>query len=81
MTVQVRLFASLAERVGSRTLELELEQGATVAGAWTRLVERYPSLAESGVRPLVACDMVYAAWDAPLEGVREIAFLPPVSGG
>jgi molybdopterin converting factor small subunit len=30
---------------------------------------------------MAACDREYATWDRPLAGVREVAFLPPVSGG
>jgi molybdopterin converting factor small subunit len=30
---------------------------------------------------MIACDMEYAGWDHLLEGVDEVAFLPPVSGG
>jgi molybdopterin converting factor small subunit len=30
---------------------------------------------------MVACDMNYADWETPVVGVREIAFLPPFSGG
>jgi len=48
---------------------------------WSALIERYPGLKSTGFLPLVACDMEYATWDANLDGVREVAFLPPVSGG
>jgi len=30
---------------------------------------------------LVACDVEYRDWSAKLDGVREVAFLPPISGG
>lgn len=81
MRVQVRFFASFAERTGCRTDWVELEGGADVSELWRLLIERYPSLADTGVRPLVACDMSYADWETALDGVGEVAFLPPVSGG
>ena len=81
MRVQVRFFASFAERTGCRTDSVELERGADVSELWQLLIERYPSLVDIGVRPLVACDMSYADWDTQLDGVAEVAFLPPVSGG
>ena len=81
MRVQVRFFASLAERTGCRTESIELQEGADVAELWRVLTEKYPSLADIGVRPLVACDMAYADWSTALDGVGEVAFLPPVSGG
>ena len=81
MRVQVRYFASLAERTGCRTESLELNDGSDVAELWRVLVLRHPSLTDIGLRPLVACDMAYADWDSTLDGVAEVAFLPPVSGG
>jgi molybdopterin converting factor small subunit len=45
------------------------------------LVARHPALDAIGYRPLVACDLEYSSWDRALDGVREVAFLPPVSGG
>ncbi|NIM02469.1 MAG: molybdopterin synthase sulfur carrier subunit [Acidobacteria bacterium] len=81
MTVEVLFFASLADSTGAPRDRIEIPDGADVAALWSRLVERYPALETTGFRPLVACDMEYAAWDASLDGVREVAFLPPVSGG
>lgn len=81
MTVDVRFFASLADSTGASTDRVEMPEGADVTALWDALVERYPALASTPFRPLVACDMEYAGWDAALEGVREVAFLPPVSGG
>jgi len=81
VVVQVRFFASLSDRIGQRTVSIDLQDGADVAELWRVLVELHPSLADLGVRPLVACDMAYAGWDTSLAGVKEVAFLPPVSGG
>ncbi len=81
MDVRVRYFASLAERVGRPAETLQVRPGTDVDGLWRMLVERHPSFATLGFRPLVALDMTYADWKQPLNGVREVAFLPPVSGG
>ena len=81
MTVRVRYFASLADRAGTPAESVEVDGTADVAALWSSLVERHPGLAGVSTRPLAACDMEYAAWDRPLRGVREVAFLPPVSGG
>ena len=81
MRVRVRYFASLADRTGCATETIEVETGADVAALWKLLVERHESLRELPFRPLAACDLSYAGWDQPLEGVEEVAFLPPVSGG
>jgi len=80
--VEVRYFASLADRAGCRTESVELCDSVTdVSELWRVLIERHPSFGEIGFRPLVACDRVYSAWNRDLDGVREVAFLPPVSGG
>ena len=81
MNVQVRFFASLADSTGAIQDSVELSAGSDVTALWDALTERYPRLKTTGFRPLVACDMEYSAWDTPLDGVREVAFLPPLSGG
>lgn len=80
-TVEVRWFASLADRTQCSVESVELGGATDVAGLWRELLRRHPRLADCGFRPLVACDREYAAWDRDLDGVAEVAFLPPFSGG
>lgn len=79
--VEVRFFASLADRAGTSSESVEIDPSADVAGLWAVLATKHPAFAEIPYRPMVACDMTYAGWDRKLQGVREVAFLPPVSGG
>lgn len=79
--LNVRYFASLAELTGRTSEVVTLEPGTDVSGLWEQLTRRHPALARLSFRPLVACDLDYAAWDRDLDGVREVGFLPPVSGG
>ena len=81
MTVRVLYFASLAERAGVSDESVEVEEAGDVAALWAAVQSKHPRLKEMTTRPMAACDMAYAAWDTPLLGVREVAFLPPVSGG
>ena len=81
MIVEVRYFASLVDHAGLDVERVEVGTGDGVEQLWALLVARHPGLGEIGFRPMVACDMEYAAWDRELDGVREVAFLPPVSGG
>ena len=81
MPVEVLYFASLRERVGAGQETLDVDPSLDLNGLWELLVRRHPALAEVVPRPLAACDREYASWDRTLEGVREVAFLPPVSGG
>ena len=81
MKVDVRYFASLVDATGKQGETVEIDTPATVQGLWDLLVSRYPGLGEVAYRPMVACDMEYSDWERDLAGVREVAFLPPVSGG
>ena len=82
MTVTVRLFAVLRERVGSDSIEVELDDGATVAEALERLAER-PELGDLLERMPVrmAVNRDYADGDTALAPGDELALVPPVSGG
>jgi molybdopterin converting factor subunit 1 len=82
MTVTVRLFAVLRERAGLDSIEVELDEGATVAEALERLSAR-PELGELLERMPVrmAVNRDYADPDTPLSSGDELALVPPVSGG
>lgn len=81
--MQVLYFAWLRERIG-----LPREQVLTTAPTVIALIEelkareeRY-ALAFSDLKSLrVALDQKLSSFDAPLAGVREVAFFPPMTGG
>lgn len=83
MALNVLYFAWVRERIG-----LPKEQVDTHASTVMELVEelraredRY-ALAFSDLSALrVAVDQELAEFDAPLDGVREVAFFPPMTGG
>ena len=82
MTVTVRLFAVLRERAGRDSIDLELEEGATVAEALDRLSalpELDDLLRRMPVRMAVNRD--YADPGTRLASGDELALVPPVSGG
>ncbi len=81
MAIEVLYFAALAERAGCRAEVVEVGAEATVAELWSELVRRHPALAGLSYHPLVACDRTWAGWDRTLAAVREVAFVPPLSGG
>ena len=81
MNVAVRYFASLVDHTGVDRERVEVGPDDDVEQLWTLLVSRHPRLGRLGFRPMVACDMEYASWGRKLQGVQEVAFLPPVSGG
>ena len=81
--IEVRYFAWLRERIGERAETIETE-AATVADLVAELKERSEAHAlafadMSSVR--VALDQELTDFDAPLQGRREVAFFPPMTGG
>jgi molybdopterin synthase catalytic subunit len=83
MLLRVRLFAVLRERAGSDSVEIEIEEGATVADALGALAAHSAPLAEAlGAMPVVmAVNRTYVEPDAVLSAGDELALIPPVSGG
>jgi molybdopterin synthase catalytic subunit len=76
MRIEVRLFAGLRERAGTRARALDLAEGATVGDVWPAL--------DLGPEPdglMVAVNKEYAERDRPLAEGDEVALIPPVSGG
>lgn len=81
--IEVRYFAWLRERIGVRSERVET-QAATVADLVAELSARSEghALAFANLTSLrVALDQDMAGFDAPLAGVREVAFFPPMTGG
>lgn len=81
--MKVLYFAWLRERIGLSGEEVETE-AETVADLVAELAareERYAA-AFADIRAVrVAVDQELATFDAPLDGVREVAFFPPMTGG
>lgn len=83
MTLDILYFAWLRERIGTGRERVETA-AATVADLVSELTARSEghALAFSDLACLrVALDQDLATFDAPLTGVREVAFFPPMTGG
>ena len=80
ITVRVQLFASYAEALGVDTLQLSLEQPATVGDA-VRRIRALPGGDRVPPRPLCAVNLSQVSPSAPLEPGDELALLPPLAGG
>ena len=81
--IEVLYFAWVRERIGLPRERVET-QAATVADLVAELSARDAryALAFADLAALrVALDQDLASFDAPLAGVREVAFFPPMTGG
>ncbi len=81
--MDVLYFAWVRERIGQPRDVVET-QAATVAELVEELKareERYEAAFADLSALCVALDQELADFDAPLEGVREVAFFPPMTGG
>ncbi len=81
--IEVLYFAWVRERIG-----LPRERMETGAATVSELVEelrarepRYAAAFADTAALRVAVDQELADFDAPLAGVREVAFFPPMTGG
>ena len=79
--VKALFFATLRERVGFRSLELQIPPQTNVAGLKTLLIEKFPVLKGVMGHVLISLNQEYALDDAVIPDKAEIAFFPPVSGG
>ena len=81
MEITVLLFASVADRLGTRKLSLQLPEAATVATARDALLDRFPALSPFVPNLLYALDEEYVRVNEPLTPGATLALIPPVSGG
>lgn len=83
MQVEVLYFAWVRERTGipRETVETTAKNVHELVKELCAREERY-ALAFSDISALrVALDQDLTDFDAPLKGVREVAFFPPMTGG
>jgi molybdopterin synthase sulfur carrier subunit len=85
MTVKLLYFAWVREKAGRAEEDVELPGSAeTVADVIAWLKTRGPDFAEAFARGDViraAINQTHVKHSAPVDGAREIAFFPPVTGG
>ena len=75
------LFASVAERAGTRKFTLDLAEPATVASARDAIVARFPAVASFVPNLMYALNEEYARETATITPRSTLALIPPVSGG
>lgn len=81
MHISVRLSAALAQISGAPRVQVEVDDGATIADLVRALEGRYPGLAPrlKHAVPIIAGN--HASLDDSVSAGQEVAFLMPVAGG
>ena len=79
--VKVLFFATLRDRVGTKSIEMDIPADLTVKGLKETLSQEYPKLKESMSSVLITINREYAFDDAVIPPSAELAMFPPVSGG
>ena len=79
--IKLLFFATIRDRAGTKSMELEIRDDLTVRGLKDKIAEEYPNLRESMKSVLITIDREYAFDDAVIPPNAEMAMFPPVSGG
>ena len=79
--IKLLFFATLRDRVGTKSMELDIPLDLTVQGLKNKLSIEYPNLKESMSSVLITINREYAFDDAVIPQNAELAMFPPVSGG
>lgn len=79
--VKLLFFATLRDRAGTKSMELDIPADLTVQGLKDKISSEYPNLKETMSSVLITINREYAFDDAVIPPDAELAMFPPVSGG
>jgi molybdopterin converting factor subunit 1 len=79
--VKLLFFATLRDRAGAKSMELDIPVDLTVQGLKDKISNEYPNLKDSMSSVLITINREYAFDDAVIPQNAELAMFPPVSGG
>lgn len=79
--VKLLFFATLRDRAGTKSIELDIPEDLTIQGLKAKISEEYPRLKESMSSVLITINREYAFDEAVIPSNAELAMFPPVSGG
>jgi len=81
VSVQALFFAAYRDLLGTKALDVDLPEGATVGDLVAALRGRGAPFDALPVEPAVAVNRAYALHSELLQAGDEVAFIPPVAGG
>ena len=79
--VKLLFFATLRDRAGTKSMELDIPLDLTIQGLKEKLSNEHPNLKEYMKSVLITINREYAFDEAVIPQNAEVAMFPPVSGG
>ncbi len=79
--VKLLLFATLRDRAGTKSMELDLPADLTVQGLKDKISNEYPNLKDAMSSVIITVNREFAFDDAVIPPNAELAMFPPVAGG
>ncbi len=79
--VKLLFFATLRDRAGSKSMELDIPTDLTVQGLKDKISSEYPNLSDAMSSVIITINREYAFDEAVIPPNAELAMFPPVSGG
>ena len=79
--VKLLFFATIRERAGTKSLELDIPDDLTIQGLKEKLANDIPHLKDSMKSVLITINREYAFDETTVPPNAEIGMFPPVSGG
>ena len=79
--VTVLFFATLRDRAGTKSVELEIPAETTVQDLKGKVVDAYPGLKDTMDTVVISINREFAFDESLVSQGAEVAMFPPVSGG
>ena len=79
--IKVLFFATLRDRAGTKSTELEIPADTTVLALKDLVVDWYPGLKETMDTVVISINREFAFDESIVPENAEVAMFPPVSGG
>lgn len=79
--IKVLFFATLRDRAGTKSVDLEIPADTTVQALKDLVVEAYPGLQQTMDSVVISINREFAFDESVVPENAEVAMFPPVSGG
>ena len=81
MNIHVQFYAQLRDLIGSREMEIDLAEDATVRDLLEKIYSKQPALRSHDKSILIGAGLKFVDRNHKLKPGEEIAIMPPMQGG